>query len=85
MSTLAQERRRKKEYLRGHLDRAQATALETQAKNTAKAYKKPQRDFKVSLCLVCYIGVCLCSLYSIEYANFSPRTSILLGVSRTVI
>jgi hypothetical protein len=53
MSTLAQERRRKKEYLRGHLDRAQATALETQAKNTTKAYKKPQRDFKVSLCLVC--------------------------------
>jgi hypothetical protein len=43
-----ERRARRKAYLRGHLDTAQAAALKTQPANTQRAYRKPQRDFKVS-------------------------------------
>jgi hypothetical protein len=42
------ERRARKAYLLRHLDAAQAAALKTQPPNTQRAYRKAQRDFKVS-------------------------------------
>ena len=42
------QRRTNRAYLSGHLDNARSAALHAQPANTTRAYKKAQRDFKVS-------------------------------------
>lgn len=42
------QRRANRAYLSGHLDNARSAALDAQLANTKRAYKKAQRDFKVS-------------------------------------